>query len=133
MPRILVGIAALMTCSAQSSHPPTRTDPVTETLHGVTLSDPYRWLEDQNSPATREWLTAQIKYAHDFLDDLPGREVLRTKFEAMLKIDSMGTPTVRSGRYFFSRRMASEDRASLMLRHGIGCKDEVLVDPETAT
>ena len=37
--------------------------PVTETIHGVTITDPYRWLEDQNAPATREWLDAQFNHA----------------------------------------------------------------------
>ena len=64
---------------------------------------------------------------------LPGREAIRKKFEALLKIDSMGTPIIRGQRYFFSRRMASEDRASLILRNGYTGKDEVLVDPKIAT
>ena len=37
-------------------------DPVTETLHGATITDPYRWLEDQNSPRTRRWLADQTQY-----------------------------------------------------------------------
>ena len=39
--------------------PPTPVEPVTETLHGVEVTDPYRWLEDQNSPRIREWLGEQ--------------------------------------------------------------------------
>ena len=38
--------------------PKTRTDEVTETVHGVTIRDPYRWLEDQQSPDTRAWIDA---------------------------------------------------------------------------
>ncbi len=53
--------------------PPTKTKPVTEILHGVKITDPYRWLEDQNSPETRAWLEAQEKAARTYLDALPGR------------------------------------------------------------
>jgi len=120
-------------CAAQSTPPPTKVDPVTETLHGVTITDPYRWLEDQNSTATREWLAAQDKYARSYLDSIPGRDQLRKKLEALLKIDTMSVPIVRNNRYFFSRRMAGEDRASLYIRQGLGGKDEVLVDPNAAT
>ena len=138
MPKCTFRFAILVSCTApwcaaQLTPPPTRVDPVTETLHGVKITDPYRWLEDQNSPATREWLAAQDKFARTWLDAVPGRDTVRKKLEALLKIDSVGTPTVRHNRYFFSRRMAGEDRASLIVRRGYGGKDEVLVDPTTAT
>src|SRR5260370_8863598 len=42
--------------------PLTKIDPVTEIIHGVAVADPYRWLEDQNSPRTREWLEKQTAY-----------------------------------------------------------------------
>jgi prolyl oligopeptidase len=129
---ILIGCAAPW-CMAQFTVPPTKADPVTDTLHGAKITDPYRWLEDQDSPATREWLGAQEKFARAYLDAVPGRDSLRNKFEGLLKIESMGTPSVRHGRYFFSRRLASEDRASLIVRQGYSGKDEVLVDPKVAT
>jgi prolyl oligopeptidase len=115
------------------AQPPTKAEPVTETLHGVTITDPYRWLEDQNSPATRAWLEAQESYARPMLDAIPGRDALRKKLDALLRIDVIGTPEVHQGRYFFARKLAGEDRYSLMVRQGFGGKDEVLVDPKVAT
>ncbi|HEX2656616.1 MAG TPA: hypothetical protein VHU40_00020, partial [Polyangia bacterium] len=44
------------------SHPPTRRDPVVETLHGETVADPYRWLEDGTSPEVDAWTAAQTAY-----------------------------------------------------------------------
>lgn len=126
-------ICAVSCCAAQSTPPRAKAEPVTDTLHGVAVTDPYRWLEDQNSPATREWLAGQDKFARKYLDGIPGRDVLRKKFEALIKIDVMGIPTVRGNRYFFSRRLATEDRSSLYVRQGFEGKDELLVDPVTAT
>jgi prolyl oligopeptidase len=54
--------------------PRTRTDNVQEVLHGVTVTDPYRWLEDQNSPETRAWIQEENSYTHSFLDRWPGRQ-----------------------------------------------------------
>lgn len=54
--------------------PPTQVEPITETLHGVEITDPYRWLEDQNSPRTRAWLEEQTAYTHAYFDTIPGRE-----------------------------------------------------------
>jgi prolyl oligopeptidase len=120
-------------CAADFNPPSTKVDPVTETIHGVAITDPYRWLEDQNSPETRAWLAAQEKFARAYLDSVPGRDELRKKFEALLKIDSVGPPVVRKGRYFFSRRLASEDRRSICVRQGFTGADEILVDPAKVT
>lgn len=120
-------------CGADSTPPSTKVEPVTEVLHGITITDPYRWLESQDSAETRAWLAAQDKFARSHLDNIRGRDQIRKKFEALLKIDSVGAPTLRNGRYFFSRRQASEDRASICVRQGFGGKDEVLVDPAKVT
>jgi prolyl oligopeptidase PreP (S9A serine peptidase family) len=43
-------------------------EPVTELVHGMTFTAPHRWLEDQNSPRTREWIFEHTRYAQSFLD-----------------------------------------------------------------
>ncbi len=48
--------------------PQTQVEPVTELLHGVTITDPYRWLEDQDSPVTRNWLEEQTNYTRAYLN-----------------------------------------------------------------
>jgi prolyl oligopeptidase len=126
---IAVAILAPMLYAADFTPPPTRAEPVTEVLHGVPITDPYRWLENQEAPATREWLAAQDRFTGAYLESLPGRDALRKKLDALIRIESVGTPTVRNGRYFFSRRLASEDRRSLCLREGFTGKDEVLIAP----
>ena len=54
--------------------PKTRVDNVTETLHGVTIADPYRWLEDQDSPETRAWIDEQNRYTQSVIGSLPGHD-----------------------------------------------------------
>jgi prolyl oligopeptidase len=122
-----------MLSAADFTPPPTRSEAVTEVIHGVAITDPYRWLENQNSPETRRWLDAQEKFSRGYLDSIPGRDALRRKLEALIRIDSVGTPTLRGGRYFFSRRLASEDRASLCMRASLTGKDEVLIAPADAS
>src|ERR1700740_3565824 len=84
---------------------------VKETLHGVEITDPYRWLEDQNSPETRAWIDAENAYTDARMARIPGREELKQKVAALLKIDTMSAPVVRNGRYFFSKRRADQDQA----------------------
>jgi prolyl oligopeptidase len=115
--------------SAPAGPPKAEVNVVKETIQGVEMSDPYRWLEDQNSPQTRAWIDAENAYTDSLLAKIPGREALRQKVSALLKIESMSAPSVRNGRYFFSRRQADQDQAILYMRRGINGKDEVLVDP----
>jgi prolyl oligopeptidase len=102
---------------------------VKETIQGVEIVDPYRWLEDQDSPQTRSWIDEQNAYTDSLLGRIPGRDALRQKVSALLKIEAMSAPAVRNGRYFFSRRLADQDQSLLYVRRGLNGKDEVLVDP----
>src|SRR5580704_7265972 len=70
LPRSVAFSLFVAALAAAETPPPTPVHPVTETLHGVAITDPYRWLEDQNSPETRAWLNAQIDYTQSFLSQI---------------------------------------------------------------
>jgi len=109
--------------------PETRSEQVVDTLHGVEVPDPYRWLEDQEGEETREWIEAQNAYTDDILDQLPWRDALEQHVTRLLKIDTIGFPRARGDRYFFTRRKADQDLAVIYLREGVDGEDQVLVDP----
>jgi prolyl oligopeptidase len=109
--------------------PKTRTDDVTETIHGTTVRDPYRWLEDQQGPETRAWIGEQNAHTRAVLDPLPGRAAISQRLEELLKTERFGTPVVRNGRYFFMRRLADQNLYTICLRNGLRGTDEVLIDP----
>jgi prolyl oligopeptidase len=69
--------------------PPTPVEPVTEILHGVPVTDPYRWLEDQNSRRTRKWLAEQSEHTRAYLDSIPGRNRIRKRVEELLRVESI--------------------------------------------
>ena len=131
---ILVLIGAL---AAQAPHPPSPPAPpktpvsvVKEDFHGVEVTDPYRWLEDQNSPETRKWIDAENAYTDSLLNDIPGTDALKKRVTELLKVETMTAPVVRGSRYFFMRRGADQDQSSLYMRSGASGKDELLVDPD---
>ncbi|MEA2206480.1 MAG: prolyl oligopeptidase [Blastocatellia bacterium] len=109
--------------------PKTRVENIAETLHGVTVADPYRWLEDQDSPATRAWIDEQNRYTQSVVGSLPGREAIHKRLEQLLKIETMGIPTVRGARYFFSKRKVDQNQSVIYMRQGLKGPDEVLIDP----
>ncbi len=123
-------VTAIVIAAPPSARPPeTRTDDVTETIHGVTIRDPYRWLEDQQSPETRAWINAENAFTRSVLDALPGRAAISRRIEELLKTDHFGLPRVRGGRYFFMRRLADQNQFTICMRTGAHGADEVLVDP----
>ena len=113
----------------RSGPPATRTDDVKDNYFGTEVADPYRWLEDQQSPETRKWIDEQNAYARAQLDPLPGRDKLKRRLTELLNVDSFTPPIERNGRYFFEKRAAGQDQFVLCMRKGRNTKDEVLVDP----
>src|SRR3984957_12945912 len=83
---------------------------VTEVLHGVSVTDPYRWLEDQDSPRTREWLSAQTWYARSYLDSIPDRECIRERIRQLLDIETYDSLQKAGGRYFFRKRVVGQEQ-----------------------
>jgi prolyl oligopeptidase len=108
--------------------PPTRHDDVTETLHGRPISDPFRWLEDANSSATRDWIAEQTAYSRRILDALPGRDRIADELGRLLSIGDLSLPIPRRGRFFFERRDGLQNQPVLFVRDRTG-QDRVLIDP----
>src|SRR5215472_6622347 len=109
--------------------PKAEVNEVKETIQGVEISDPYRWLEDQSSAQTRAWIDAENAYTDSLLNHVPGREALKQQLTSLLKVNAMGAPRVRNGRYFFSKRQADQDQFLLYMRKGLDGPDELLIDP----
>ena len=128
-------IASVTTVNAQDAKvkcPPTaRVEDVAETMHGVVVHDPYRWLEDQNSPETRAWIDAENICTQAVLSKLPGQDAIAKRLGELIKVDTIGLPTERGGRYFYAKRAANQDLFVLYMRSGAKGAEEVLVDPST--
>ncbi|MGH7579563.1 MAG: prolyl oligopeptidase family serine peptidase, partial [Gemmatimonadales bacterium] len=111
------------------NYPPTPTSDAVETLHGETIPDPYRWLEEGESAATREWTDAQNALTRSYLDAVPGRDELHRRLDELLAIGAIGVPTPVEGRYFYIRRDGRQNQPVLYLRQGVHGEDRVVVDP----
>ena len=127
-----ITIFSLFSLSAVGQLPlTTRVEPVMEVLHGEEIVDSYRWLEDQESSETRDWIDRQNAYTDTVLGQIPGRDGLRRLAESVLKRNVVGVPVERGGRYFFSKRNVNQALAVVYVRKGAEGTDEVLIDPHT--
>ena len=111
--------------------PGTERQDVAETLFGVHVDDPYRWLEDVADPRVEAWMTAQDEVARKALGALPRREAFAERLRQVLYVDSVSTPTVRGGRLFYERTRADQEKAIVMWREGEAGPERVLLDPNT--
>jgi prolyl oligopeptidase len=104
-------------------------EPVTEILHGVSVTDPYRWLEDQDSPRTRNWIEEQTQYARTYLNNISGRERIRTRIREFLAIETLDSPQKIGNRYFFRKRLPNQEQTCIYMRDGAEGEDRLLLDP----
>ena len=104
-------------------------EPVIEVFHGVAVTDPYRWLEDQNSARTRAWIDAQTRYARTYLDNVPGREGIGKRIREFLAIETYDSLQKSGDRYFFRKRLPDEEQPRIYMREGPNGEDQLLVDP----
>lgn len=114
--------------------PETPVQPVTDTLHGVEITDPYRWLEDGRSPATRAWINAQNTHTDDWLQQGDLHTNLRDQAEQLLRRNSKSVPIVRGQQLIYTRRLADESLPVICRQQGFDAAQdsiEILLDPLT--
>ena len=92
----LVFLSALCVV-AQNKPPASAVHPVTENLHGTAVTDPYRWLEDQESPETRAWIDAQMKYTRAALSEI-GRSVGRKSHSTVVSAEQKVSAWLTAGK-----------------------------------
>jgi len=108
--------------------PATRQEPVTDDYFGVKLVDRYRWLENGDSPESRQWVAEQMDYTRGILDKLPGREKLQGRLQQLLEIGTLGETQVGGEYYFHLQRDGKQNQPVLYVRRGVDGKDDVLMD-----
>lgn len=120
------------------NYPETAVEPLVDVLHGVEVSDPYRWLEAGEEPRVQAWTEAQNAFTQEILAAVPGREALRARLTELLSMGSITAPLVRSraeggSRYFYLRREGSQNQPILYWRDGLRGEDHLLIDPASFT
>jgi len=109
--------------------PATRTGPETDDYHGTRVADPFRWLEDVDSPETLAWVAAQNLVTFDYLRSLPAREAIRQRLTELYDYERFSVPYYRGGRYFYARNSGLQNQAVLFVQEaGTGTSRELL-DP----
>lgn len=123
--------ALALTLVLDPPYPPTPTEAVTETLHGVEFVDEYRWLEalEADAPEVEAWTTEQNAHTRAVLDALPCRDELTEELSKLMTIGSVSAPSMRGSLYFYRKRSGEQNQSVLMIRDGLDGTPRVLLDP----
>ena len=118
--------------AAPLSYPPARRADTADVLHGVPVADPYRWMEDIDSPETRAWVEAQADFTENFLSKLPRRKAMLDRLKQLQDYDKHGLPYKVAGRLFYSRKSGLQSQGVVYWREDQpGAREHVLLDPNT--
>jgi prolyl oligopeptidase len=135
-PRFVVFAAVFATVALAGNGRPdsypmaTRGDVVTE-YHGTKVADPYRWMEDIDSPATRAWVEAEDKLSRDYLKSLPQRDTIAQRLRQIWNYERWSAP-VRHGRYwFYTHNDCLQNQAVIFVTTDPAAPGRVLLDPNT--
>jgi prolyl oligopeptidase len=115
-------------------YPPTRRVELVETLHGVPVPDPYRWLEDDvrgESHDVADWVAAQNKVTTAYLDAIPERAGIRKRLTELWNYEKFSAPFKAGGRYFYTRNNGLQNQAVLYTQDSLHGPSRVLLDPNT--
>ena len=112
-------------------YPPAARGDVTDDYHGVVVADPYRWLEDPDSPETRAWVGAEVALTRSVLDAVPQRPAIHARLTKMWNFERFGAPQKVNGRYFWSRNDGLQAQAVLYTAAALDGEPTVLIDPNT--
>ena len=133
---VSAAVAALLSTSAvlaQNSkmfnYPQARKVDQVDDYNGVKVADPYRWLENPDSPDARTWIDAENKVTFDYLAKIPQRETIKKRLTELWNYEKYSAPSKRGEFYFYSKNDGLQNQSVLYVTKSIDDAGRVLLDP----
>jgi prolyl oligopeptidase len=99
--------------------------------NGVKVPDPYRWLEQLDSPETRAWVLAEARLTDSYLDHIPARQTIKKRLTQLLNFEKYGTPFHQGERYFYTHNGGLQQQGVLYTTIGLSGTPAVALDPNS--
>jgi prolyl oligopeptidase len=117
--------------TAPLTYPTTRKVDQVDDYHGTQIADPFRWLEDDTSAETKEWVDAQNRVTFGYLDRIPYRDALRARLTELVNYPRYSAPVVKTQWHLFTKNDGLQNQAVYYLQEGESGTPVVLIDPNT--
>ena len=127
---LLTGIMAT-SCAQQKaiSYPQTATVDTVDTYFGVSVPDPYRWLENDTSAATASWVKAQNEITNNYLEHIPFRQDLLKRLTELANYERISAPFKKHGKYYFYKNDGLQNQSVLYVQDALNSEARVFLDP----
>jgi len=127
----LLAFVLMNACANKPSldYPLTRKDATKDLYFETEVADPYRWLEDDHSTETADWVKAQNETTFAYLETLPNRDEIRRQLTDLLDYPKHGTPFKKAGKYFFFKNDGLQNQNVLYGTDDLNKEAEVILDP----
>tara|TARA_R110002020_G_scaffold114593_2_gene263425 strand:- start:38823 stop:40979 length:2157 start_codon:yes stop_codon:yes gene_type:complete len=112
------------------TYPPTKKVDNTDTYFGTQVRDPFRWLEDDKSAETGEWVKLQNRTTFGYLEKIPFRDDLKNRLEKLWNYEKLGSPFKEGDYTYFYKNNGLQDQYVVYRKKEDG-KEEVFLDPNT--
>lgn len=129
--------AVLVSCNTPKKETPTSVYPMTkkvdtvDTYHGVAVSDPYRWLENDTTQETAQWVEAQNDVTFAYLKNINYRERVLKRLESIYNYERLSAPFREGDHYYYYKNDGLQNHSVLYRKKGINGTPEVFLDPNT--
>ena len=112
------------------NYPTVRQDStIVEDYHGMNIADPYRWLEDDNSNETKDWVVNQNKATFGYLDQIPFRKTFQKRLKELWNYERFSTPFKEGGKYYFYKNDGLQNQSILYVQDNLDSKPTIALDP----
>ncbi|MCK5840003.1 MAG: S9 family peptidase, partial [Bacteroidales bacterium] len=130
----IIGITLIAACTMKVkeikvTYPETKKGDVVDSYFGVEVADPYRWLENDTSQETAEWVKAENEVTYSYLEEIEFREDIKERFTELWNYPKYGVPYKEGGKYFFSKNDGLQNQSVLYIQETLDAEPKVLLDP----
>lgn len=124
-------VCALAMGTIQLQYPQTKTVDHVDDYRGVAVKDPYRWLEDMDSPEVKTWVEEQNKLTFGFLEKIPARKTIEARIKTLWNYERFGVPIHEGSKYFFTKNSGLQAQSPLYVMDALTGTPRLLLDPNT--
>ncbi|MBA3467555.1 MAG: S9 family peptidase, partial [Gemmatimonadaceae bacterium] len=121
--------AAAQSPAPRITYPSAAKSDQVDVYHGETIADPYRWLEDTDSPQTKAWVEAENAVTNRYLATVPERDAIRNRLTQLWNYARFSAPFKEGGRYFYFQNTGLQNQSVLFVQDGKNRPPRVLLDP----
>ena len=126
---IFMFVVVSIVAQTKFDYPKTRKVEQTDDYHGTKISDPFRWLEDDNSAETKAWVEAQNKITFAYLNEIPERAKIKARLTALWNYERFSAPFEQGGKYFYTKNDGLQNQSVWYVAESVNDKGRVLLDP----